>query len=162
MFKFFKFLSTSKIIMAILFALITLSFVLWGMGDIFNIAGKGRGIATVNGKELSYPEFENRYKNYLRRYNIEQMPVEQQRALGIANRVASEMIGERIIESEIKNLGLQASDKAIATSIRNNPIFKDEATGKFNRLQYENICAQTAYQNQRTQNCWQKTLQTVN
>ena len=139
MFKFFKFLSTSKFVMAILFVMITISFVLFGMGDIFNLSGKGNGVATVGKTEISYPDFEKRYKRYLKQYNIETMPVEQQRALGLANRVVSDMLGEVIIENEVKNLGLQVSDTSLASSIRNNPMFKDEKTGAFNRIQYENL-----------------------
>ena len=139
MFKFFKFLSTSKLVMAILFVMITFSFVLFGMGDIFNLAGRGTAVAMVDGKEITYDEYKERYKRYLRQYKIESMPVDQQRALGIGNRVVSELVGEKIIESEIKKLGLQASDSSLATLIRTNPIFQDKVTGTFNRIQYENI-----------------------
>ena len=139
MFKFFKFLSTSKFVMAILFVMITISFVLFGMGDIFNLSGKGNGVASVGKTEISYPDFQERYKRYLKQYNIETMPVEQQRALGLGNRVVSDMLGELIIENEVKKLGLQVSDTSLASSIRNNPMFKDDKTGAFNRIQYENL-----------------------
>ena len=139
MFKFFKFLSTSKLMMSILFVIITFSFVFFGMGDIFNLAGRGNAVAIVGDKEITYDEYKDRYKGYLRRYKIETMPIDQQRALGIGNRVISEMVSEQMIESEIKALGLQASDTSLATFIRTNPMFQDKVTGTFNRIQYENI-----------------------
>lgn len=125
--------------MGIIFLLITASFTLWGVGDMFNLSGSRNAVATVNGQPITFNDFYNRYRRYIQQNQLNNLSLDNQRALGIGNQVANEMIADKIIETESKALGLQASDTALANVIRNNSLFKDETTGQFNRIQYENI-----------------------
>ncbi len=127
-----KLRSFSKSKMAgVLVGIIIIPFVFWGMGSVFS-GGNTNNVAKINNEIISSKDFinyinESRLTNEIIRENIDNNIIEQK---------LNELIYEKIIEMEIKELDLSLSEKALANKIRSNPLLLDE-NKKFSRTKYE-------------------------
>ncbi len=116
----------------LLFALLVLSFAIWGVEDVFR--GWGRGaIATVGSTKITAEEFQRAFQNELDRISRDanqRINAEQGRAFGLDRRVLGQLIGGTAIEEHADKLGLKLSSAALVEGIQNDPDFQD-ADGHF-------------------------------
>lgn len=122
----------------IVVAIIILPFVFWGMGDVFK-GGNQNIIGTIDSEKISTQEF----INYLNRLELTD---EQRKNLGKSNlleKVLSDYVGRKIIELEVKNLGITVSDKTLKNIIINDELFLKNK--KFSRVKYEKFLLETGY-----------------
>lgn len=129
----------SGVVVKLIFFVIVLSFVLWGIGDIFRGQGSGNVVAKVGGKSISRTAFDRnvqrqsqQYREYLGEAFNDSM------RQNIEAQVLQSMINDTLLDLETQRLGLSVSDKAIADAIRKNPAFQNEA-GAFDKDRYQNI-----------------------
>jgi len=127
------------IIAKILMAFLLLSFVIWGIGDIFRSgAGGATIVATVGGRKITTAEYQHAL-----RYKMEQLSEQLGKAfnpallkqLGIGIMVREEMINHALVSNEASNMGLNASDDALIAEIYKNPAFFDK-DGHFDKNIY--------------------------
>ncbi|MCC7260082.1 MAG: SurA N-terminal domain-containing protein [Alphaproteobacteria bacterium] len=125
--------------MKLIFLVIVLSFVLWGIGDIFRGQGSGNVVAKVGGKSISRALFDRnvqrqsqQYREYLGEAFNDSM------RQNVEAQVLQSMINDTLLDLETQRLGLSVSDKAIADAIRKNPAFQSEA-GAFDKARYQNV-----------------------
>ncbi len=122
--------SNSKLA-GVLVGIIIIPFVFWGMGSVFS-GGNTNNVAKINNEAISSKDFVNfindsRLTNDIIKANIDKNIIEQ---------ILSELVSEKLIEMEIKELNVSMSEKALANKIRSNSILLDD-NKKFSRVKYE-------------------------
>ena len=124
----------------LLFALLVLSFTVWGVADVFT--GWGRGaIAKVGDHEIRVEEYQRAFQNEINQISQQagrRITTEQAHAAGLDNRVLAQLIGWSAVEAHANELGLALSDTSLAEAMKNDQAFKGP-DGKFNRLAFENV-----------------------
>lgn len=118
----------------ILFILLVLSFVLWGIGDVFS-PGRFRHdwIARVGDVTVSPDEFAQNLDRTVRGVG-EAMgtPIdrEQARALGLVDAVLNQMVSQALLDQAAADLGLAADDAVVRAQITSDRRFRG-TTGAF-------------------------------
>ncbi len=121
---------SKSLMLKIFVGIIILPFIFWGMGDIFR-GGNQNIVATIDSEKLSTQEF----INYLNRLNLTEKEKNDLKNAGLMEKILSEYIGKKIINLEVKDLGIVLSDKSLKNIIVNDKsFFKNE---KFSRTKYE-------------------------
>ncbi len=135
---------TKTILMILVFAFIATIVVDWGMGGLKRDQPQGV-IASVNGNEIHYEEFTQRYQNELAQYREQSgSDPEGYQLQQIENQVFETLVQQRLLSDVVKKVHLDASDDEILEEIYNNPpqelrqnkVFQD-STGAFNMKSYQ-------------------------
>ncbi len=124
----------------ILFGLIILVFVFWGVGSYQG--NKAQVIATVNERPILIQDFVqtlNRTMDDIRRRNPTASS-EDLKALGIKPQILSQMINDELLREEAARLHITASPLEIAQQIRSYQVFYNEE-GAFDSSRYRTILA---------------------
>lgn len=130
-----------KLIVGVLFALLILSFAIWGIGDIFR-GGFGRNIvAQVGSTDVTVEQLRTAYQDEIQRVTRQErrgISQEMARARGIDRQVFSRLTAEATLDENAKRLGLAVSDATIAQMIVSEPTFRG-ADGTFNRARFDDL-----------------------
>ncbi len=122
--------SSKSFLVKILVGIIILPFVFWGMGDVFR-GGNQNVVATIDSKKLSAQEF----LNYLNRLNLSKEEKKNISKSNLVEKILSEYIGRKVMDLEIKRLGIVVNDNSLRKILKNDKLFfKNE---KFSRTEYE-------------------------
>ena len=127
----------------ILFALLVVSFAIWGIADVFTGFGRG-SLAKVGSTEIRVEDFQRTYQNEINiisRQAGQRITPEQARAAGLDNRILSQLMAWAAVESHANDLNLALSDDAIVASLKKDPAFKGP-DDKFSRFAFDNIINQ--------------------
>jgi len=116
----------------IFIALITLSFVFWGINDLYK-SSYNSAIAEINDDKISFNEFTKEYNKIIRNNNIQSQKLAIEKNIHII--AISNIISEKLLKIHAKNLGILIDDTVIAVEIKNNNEFKDKEI--FSRTKYE-------------------------
>ena len=129
-----------RIIVAVMFGFLILSFAIWGVGDIFR--GYGRNaVATVGKAEIGIEQMRTAYQNeiqLLTRQQRRQITPDLARALGLDQRVLSRLVTEAALDQTATRLGLATSDETVRDIIFNDPNMKN-AAGQFDRNRFNEL-----------------------
>ncbi|EME68880.1 parvulin-like peptidyl-prolyl isomerase [Paramagnetospirillum caucaseum] len=130
------FRSASKTwIVRLLFALLALSFVAWGAGDVVR-GGVGRSPAIEIGKtSMSAAEVMAEFKREVERLQPlfgGKLTADDARKMGMLDRTIDSLIARTLIDEAARSLGLAATDETILRRVASNPAFKGP-TGQFDR-----------------------------
>ncbi|MEZ5907380.1 MAG: SurA N-terminal domain-containing protein [Hyphomicrobiaceae bacterium] len=120
-----------------LFALLILSFAVWGIPDFTRGVGSN-AVATVGKTEISAEEFQQAVQRQLNALSVQigrRLTMEQAVAFGVTQGVLSRLIAGAAMNSHAGALGLRISDTSLAEDIRNDPSFAGP-DGKFDRAVY--------------------------
>lgn len=126
-------------IVKVLFALIVMSFALWGVGDYFS-GQQAVTVANVGDKEITQQSLEQRTRserNRLRRLLGENFDPEQFSTERIRDRALEQLIRENLLDLEVNRLGLMVPDAAIQEAIQSQSVFQQG--GSFSPQRYRNI-----------------------
>ena len=129
-----------RIVMAIVMGVISLSFVVWGVGDIFRGFGSNT-VAKVGKTEITADAVRNAYQTelqQLQRQARRAVTNEQARQLGLDSRVLGKLVAEAALDNRVRELGLAMSDQEIAKTILTDSTFAG-ATGKFDAAKFGEI-----------------------
>jgi peptidyl-prolyl cis-trans isomerase D len=133
-----------KVVVAILFGFLIISFAVWGIGDIFRGTARTQ-VATVGGVDITAEQYRNayqlEYQNLVRQARRSVTP-EQARALGLDRRVLARLVSEAAIDHETRRLGLHVSDALVVRTIQADPTFRG-ANGAFDRALFTDILRQS-------------------
>ena len=123
---------SETILAKIFIALITLSFVFWGINDFFR-SNYSNSIAEIDGEEISINQFMYEFNKIIRNNNI------QSEKIAIKNNIhiiaISNIISEKILKIHAKKIGISIDETIIAIEIKNSNEFKDKEI--FSRIKYE-------------------------
>jgi peptidyl-prolyl cis-trans isomerase D len=123
-----------------LFAILVISFAIWGIGPVFRNFGRG-ALAKVGPHEIRAEDFQRSLQNELRaisRQTGRHITPEQARAAGIDQRVLAQLMAWAAVETHADQLDLALSDKALINGLKDDPAFKDP-NGNFSRIAFENV-----------------------
>lgn len=153
------FRSASKTwIVRLLFALLALSFVAWGAGDVVR-GGVGRSPAIEIGKtSMSAAEVMAEFKREVERLQPlfgGKLTPEDARKMGMLDRTIDSLIARTLIDEAARSLGLAATDELILRRVASNPAFKGP-TGQFDRDVFRSRLARLGF----TEDSFMKTERT--
>lgn len=123
----------------LLLGVLTLSFILWGVGDILR-QNSPQTVATVGGEEISRAEFDQQIA-ILRRTFGESMPTSGINLLMLQRMVLDEMISMKLVNLEAERLGIQVSDESLAKEISRNDEFRN-SSGDFDKTLFQQTLRQ--------------------
>ena len=121
----------------LLVGIIILPFVFWGMGDLFR-GGNQNIIASIDSEKVTTQEF----VRYLNRLNLSEEDRKNISKSDLINKILSEYIGKKIIDSEIEKFGINISDESLRNIITNEKQFYKN--GKFSRTEYEKFLLESS------------------
>ncbi|SDP25596.1 peptidyl-prolyl cis-trans isomerase D [Filomicrobium insigne] len=115
-------------------SLLILSFAIWGIADY--ITGVDRSaLATVGSDEISADQFQQAFQNELNAISQQagqRISYEQARAVGLDQRVLSQLVGSAAVAEHARSLNLALSQEAIVEGLMRDPAFEGP-DGKFSR-----------------------------
>jgi len=135
-----------KIVMAVVFGILTISFAIWGIGDIFRGFGENE-VAKIGGAEISTEQFRQYYNDKLQQLGRQRGRVitqDQARAAGLDRQILAQLIAQTTLDQQAHNLRLRLSDAEIAQRIKNDPTFRGP-TGRFDRNVFERIINEAGF-----------------
>ena len=131
---------STGLVAKLLFALLVLSFTVWGVADVFT--GWGRGaLAKVGSHEIRAEDYQRAFQNEINVISQQagrRITTEQAHAAGLDNRVLARLVAWSAVEQHAAKLGLELSDTALIDGLKGDDAFKGP-DGKFNRLAFENV-----------------------
>jgi len=129
-----------RLVIAVMFGFLIISFAIWGIGDIFR--GYGRNAVAVVGKtEIGLEQVRTAYQNeiqQLTRQQRRQISPELARALGIDQRVLSRLVTDAALDQTASRLGLAVSDETVRDTLFNDPNLKN-AAGRFEPSRFNEL-----------------------
>jgi len=109
-----------------LFAILVLSFAIWGIGPVFRNFGRG-ALAKVGPHEIRAEDFQRSLQNEIRaisRQTGRHITPEQAHAAGLDQRVLAQLMAWAAVETHADQLNLALSDKALIDGLKTDPAFK--------------------------------------
>ncbi len=139
---------SQSIFAKILFGIIAISFVIWGLNASILSLGNSREVAEVGSQSITPVELDRAFKR-----NIDKMrrvfgpSFNQQQAIqmGLLNNTVQGLVSQKLLEENAQDIGIGISDEKVRNSIFKNKNFQDQTTGKFDRKKFEQILYQNGY-----------------
>jgi len=128
---------------------LSLSFVLWGIGDIFQ-GGIGTSVAVVGSTEISQNAFSRAYRNLVRNQGAQMgtdITPEMAQKMGLGQVALQQMISRTALDNAATDLGLTTSDAAVAEEVRTMNAFRG-ASGQFDRATFQQAIQNAGYTEQ--------------
>lgn len=132
-----------SIVVKLLFAVLTATFALWGIGDIFRNWGTDTTVAKVGDMEITADQLSGAMRNQLEQLRSvlgNDLDMEQAKKLGLVNATLQQIIGAHLLQLETERLGLAIGDEGVREAIVDNPNFKGPS-GSFDRARYNQLLA---------------------
>ena len=121
----------------ILMGLLALSFVVWGVADVFT-GGSSTALATVGGKDIEPDSFKRTYTNMMRseseRLGMELTPDMAQR-MGMGASTMQQMVTRTALDNYAAKFGVATSDAQVVAAVRGLAAFRGP-TGQFDRATF--------------------------
>jgi peptidyl-prolyl cis-trans isomerase D len=116
----------------IFLAIITLSFVAWGVGDIFR-GDSATTVADVGSAQISYNQLARAYSNQTRSMAQSGITVDagSELAHAIVELTLNDLIDQALYDQEADSFGITIGKETVAEAIATNPAFQDQS-GQFN------------------------------
>ena len=130
-------------VIKVLFALLTASFALWGIGDIFRNWGTDTSVAKVGSVDIGADQVGKEARaemDQLRKVLPNGIDADQAKQLGILNSAIERIIGGTLLDLETRRLKLLVSNDAVRQVIVNDPNFKGPQ-GSFDHDRYVQLLA---------------------
>lgn len=127
-----------RFVMTVVLGLIIVSFVVWGVGDMFRGTVSDK-VAEVGGTAITAQQFQRAYQTLMYQYQTRSkmsLTNAQAHALGVDTGVLRRLIAEAAVENQAESLGLSISDDAIAAAVRADPNLQD-SSGQFSRARFD-------------------------
>lgn len=139
-----------KIIMAAVVGFLVISFVVWGIGDIFRGFGVST-VATIGKSEITVEQFRQFYNDRLQQYGRQlgrPITPDQARAAGLDRQILSTLVAEAVLDERARQLGLGFSDAEVVRQVMQDPTFRG-ANGQFDQTRFAYLIRQAGYTEQR-------------
>lgn len=133
--------ATKTWIVKLLFGLLVLSFLAWGVGDVIRGGLFGRGPAVeVGGTAIPAQEVQNEFKREVDRIQPlfgGKLTADDARKLGLLDRTIEQIVTRTLIDEAGRKLGLTVGDEEVVKQIAADPTFHNEL-GQFDRDRLRN------------------------
>lgn len=136
-----------SLVVKILFAFLTLSFVIWGVADVFRPGSRADWAAKVGGEKIPASVFHEEYRTTVQRLGAtlgRPIDAEQARAFGLPRSVLDRLVDGALLDRAAAELGLRVSDDSVREAIRSNPQFRNQL-GTFDPQIFRATLAQAGF-----------------
>lgn len=119
--------------------LITIPFVLWGIGEYFQ-GGEAQPLASVNGQDITQRAFDQAYDQERQRMAQQfggAVSPEMLESMGLKQQVLSALIMREVLSQYAQAQGMRVSDQELASLLRSIPAFQEN--GQFSQARYEQV-----------------------
>jgi peptidyl-prolyl cis-trans isomerase D len=126
-----------------LFALLILTFGIWGIGDIFRSRGNDTVVATVGDQSIRAEELQTALRRALEQLSARfgsAIDLQQAKQLGLVDQTLAQLIDRSLIDQEAARLRLEISDDLIRNVITANPNFRG-SDGRFDNGLFNAVLA---------------------
>ena len=130
----------------VLTGLLALSFVMWGVGDMFT-GSTSTAVATVGGTNIESNVFQRLYRTTLRGQSQSmgtEISPEMAQALGLGQRALQDTIDRTALDNYARKIGIVGSEPMAAETVRAIDAFKGP-NGQFNYPQFMNVLQGAGY-----------------
>lgn len=130
--------NAGSLIIKILFAVIIIVFVLWGVGT--DQSQRANRVAAVNGEVITLDEYGRVYENLVDQMRSRfggQLDNEMIQTLNLRGQAVNQLVDEKIMLHEAQELDLKVSPEELTESIRKIPAF--QVNGAFDIRQYNRV-----------------------
>ncbi|HXB51934.1 MAG TPA: SurA N-terminal domain-containing protein, partial [Rhizomicrobium sp.] len=134
----------------ILMGALALSFIVWGIADVFTGQASGTAVVTIGSTEVSEQDFSRDYRNLLRNQSQQsgiQITQEMAQRMGLGQSQLQQVISRTALDNMAVRLGLTTPDAQLAQEIRAMPAFKG-ASGNFDHTLFLQIVSNAGYSEQ--------------
>ena len=121
--------------------LIAIVFIFWGVGA--NMNNNRNSVATVNGREISYQDFQRAYEQSVENFRQQfggQVPPGLMEQMGIKQQVLARLIQAELLRQGGEEMGLTVSASAVQREIEKMPVFQRD--GHFDLKRYKTVLSQ--------------------
>src|SRR4051794_5302054 len=135
-----------RIVMAVVLAMIAISFAIWGIGDIFRGFGRST-VAKIGSTEITVEQFRQLYNDRLQQLGRElRRPItpDQARLLRLDQQLVGQLVAEASLDQRARQLRLNLSDAEVARQIMADTNFQG-ANGQFDRARFEQLIRSAGY-----------------
>ena len=125
----------------LLLGLLAISFVAWGVGDVFRQGFTGSSVLTSGDSNVSPVEYRLAYNRQLQIYQQQlnqRLTREQAKGVGIDAQVMAQLVAGVVLDEQSRKMKLGLSKERLANLTGEDPAFKD-ASGKFSRPAFDGI-----------------------
>ncbi len=125
---------------------LTLSFVVWGIADVFTGAS-GTAVATVGSADIQQADFQRSYKNFLRNQSQQMgadITPEMAQKMGLGQAALQQMISRTALNNEAKRMGLTTPDSEVAQNVRDIQAFRGPL-GTFDKATFTQAVGNAGY-----------------
>ncbi len=126
-----------------LFALLIVTFGIWGIGDIFRNRAADTVVATVGAQSIDASALQTAVQPALERLSTKfgsAVDLRQAKQMGVINDVLNQLINQNLIDQEAARLQLDVSDDVIRDGIIADPMFKG-SNGTFDHRAFDMLLA---------------------
>ena len=126
-----------------LFALLIMTFGIWGIGDIFRNRPTDTAVAAVGGQSIDANALQTALQPALERLSTQlgtQVDLRQAKQMGVVEQVLGQLVDDNLLDQEAKRMQLDVSDSVIRDSITQDPMFR-RANGVFDRDAFNALLA---------------------
>jgi len=131
---------TASWVMKILFALLILSFGMWGINDIF-LGERDPTVAKVDGDKISLSQLNDAVKQEMERFQ----PIfggflssQDAKQLGLVDQALERLIDRAVFTKAANDIGLAVGDQMVLRHVQNEPAFRN-ALGQFDRAYFQQV-----------------------
>ena len=127
-----------RAILTLLFGLLIISFVVWGVGDMFRGFVPNK-VAEVGGQSISVQQYQSSLQTVMFRIQSRtrhNLTSAQAHELGLDRQVLESLIADAALDVRAASLGMAISEASIVAAVRSDPSLQD-ASGQFNPALFE-------------------------
>jgi peptidyl-prolyl cis-trans isomerase D len=127
-----------RAILTVLFGLLIVSFVIWGVGDMFRGFVPDK-VAEVGGQSISTQQYQNSLQTVMFRIQSRthrNLTSAQAHELGLDRQVLANLIADAALDVRAASLGMAISEASIVAAVRSDPSLQD-ASGQFNPAAFD-------------------------
>jgi peptidyl-prolyl cis-trans isomerase D len=133
----------TSFVVKILFALLIVTFGVWGIGDIFRSRSTDTTVATVGDRAITIDQVATAVRSDMQRLQSAfggTIDAAQAKQLGVVDNALQRIVGGELVDLEIDRLHLAVGDEAVRQAILANPAFRNQQ-GVFDRSLYQAVLA---------------------
>jgi len=122
-----------RAILSVLFGLLIVSFVIWGVGDMFRGFVPDK-VAEVGGQSITTQQYQSSLQTVMFRIQSRthrNLTSAQAHELGLDRQVLGNLIADAALDVRANSLGMAISEASIVAAVRSDPSLRD-ASGQFN------------------------------
>jgi peptidyl-prolyl cis-trans isomerase D len=130
--------NAQSVVVQSIVVIIAIVFIFWGVGT--NLKDSPNALAVVNGKEISYRDFQQSYERTIEGYKQQfggQLPEKFAESLGLKEQVLDQLIQSELLRQGAEQMGVSVSKEATQRKIQAMEVFTKN--GQFELSQYKAV-----------------------